>query len=233
MDPPTWEDRIHLVSHSPFVGLRIIPPGFPLPGDLAASFPVPSPCGFPYWLLTTLLPSSGRGKDLQACLLSLGLFPPWTFSPKALALLRLLFPPGSILPPPDASSPIRGTTALLCICCALCPHEMLERFFDNYGFICTASSVTDEGQGCLFPWLPAHHRCVVSRLSFQLWDCVPVLPWSQFPPLWPGDTLTCLRASPGPLDRGCLLLAPSNPGEVSLFILLGKLLTRMVLPQVC
>lgn len=131
------------------------------------------------------------------------------------------------------SSPIRGVMALLCVCCALCPHEMLECFFDNYGFICTASSVTDEGQGCLFPWLPAHHRCVVSRQSFQLWDCVPVLPWSQFPPLWPGDALTCLRASPGPLDRGCLLLAPSNPGEVSLFILLGKLLTRMVLPQVC
>ena len=69
--------------------------------------------------------------------------------------------------------------------------------------------------------------------SFQLWDCVPVLLLSQVPHLWPGDALTCLRASPGPVDRGCLLLAPSDAGGVSLFILLGKLLRRMVPPQVC
>ena len=132
------------------------------------------------------------------------------------------------------SCPIPGTMALLlCICCTLCPHEMLECFFDNYGFICTISSVKDIGQGCLFPWLPAHHRCMVSRQSFQLWDCVPVLPWSQFPHLWPGDALTCLRASPGPVDRGGLLLALSGPGEVGLFVLLRKLLRRMVSPQVC
>ena len=132
------------------------------------------------------------------------------------------------------SCPIPGTMALLlCICCTLCPHEMLECFFDNYGFICTVSSVKDIGQGCLFPWLPAHHRCMVSRQSFQLWDCVPVLPWSQFPHLWPGDALTCLRASPGPVDRGGLLLALSGPGEVGLFVLLRKLLRRMVSPQVC